>query len=151
MVERGVRPDAVTFLAFLSACRYSGLVEQGEKIFLSMRKDFNVLPETNHYACMIDIYGRTNQLEKVVAFMRMVQIELDATILGAFLNACRINENTVLAREVEEKLLSNVGDDGAQYVQLANVYATEGNWNDMGRIRKKMRKKEVKNKFASCS
>ncbi|GMY39269.1 putative pentatricopeptide repeat-containing protein At3g18840 [Fagus crenata] len=127
MVEKGVRPNAVTFLAFLSACRYSRLVEQGEKIFLSMRKDFNVLPETNHYACMIDLYGRTNQLEKVVAFMRMVQIELDAAILGAFLNACRIKENTVLAREVEEKLLSSVGDDGAQYVQLANVYAIEGN------------------------
>ncbi|GMY05846.1 putative pentatricopeptide repeat-containing protein At3g18840 [Fagus crenata] len=151
MVERGVRPDAVTFLALLSACRHSRLVEQGEKIFLSMRKDFNVLPETNHYACMIDLYGRTNQLEKVVAFMRMVPMEPDAAIWGAFLNACRINGNIVLAREMEEKLLSSVGDDGARYVQLANVYAAEGNWDDMGRIRKKMRREEVKNKFAGCS
>ena len=35
---------------------------------------------------------------------------------GAFLNACRINENTILAREVEEKLLRSVGDDEARYV-----------------------------------
>ena len=119
MVESGVRPDAITFLALLSACHHSRLVEQGEKIFHSMRKDLNVLPKTNHYVCMVDLYGRTNQLEKVVAFMRMVPIELDAAIWGAFLNACRINGNTVLAREVEEKLLSNVGDDRAQYVQFS--------------------------------
>ena len=82
LVERGVRSDAVTFLALISACCHSGLVDQGEKIFHSMRKDFNLLPETNHYACMVDLYGRTNQLEKVVAFMRMVPIELDAAIWG---------------------------------------------------------------------
>ena len=150
MVDRGVRPDAVTFLALLSACRHSGLLEQGEEIFHSMRKDFNVLPEIDHYACMIDLYGRDNQLGKVVAFMKMIPTELDAAIWGVFLNACRINGNTIFAREVEEKLLRNIGDGGARYVQLANVYAAEGNWHDMGRIRKKMRGKEVK-KLAGCS
>lgn len=150
MVDRGVRPDAVTFLALLSACRHSGLVEQGEEIFHSMRKHFNVLPEIDHYACMIDLYGRDNQLGKVVGFMKMIPTELGAAIWGVFLNACRINGNTIFAREVEEKLLGNIGDDGARYVQLANVYAAEGNWHDMGRIRKKMRGKEVK-KLAGCS
>lgn len=150
MVERGFRPDAVTFIALLSACRHCGLVEQGEDFFHSMRKDYNILPEIDHYACMIDLYGRATQLEKAIAFMRTIPIELDAVIWGAFLNACRINGNTVLAREAEENLLKSAGDDGARYVQLANVYAAEGNWDEMGRIRKKMRGKEAK-KLAGCS
>ncbi|KAG7976086.1 hypothetical protein I3843_06G131100 [Carya illinoinensis] len=150
MVERSVRPDAVTFLALLSACRHSGLVEQGEQFFHSMRTEYNILPEIEHYACMIDLYGRANQLEKAVALMKMIPIDLDAVIWGAFLNACRTNGNTAFAREAEEKLLESEGVDGARYVQLANVYAAEGNWDEMGRIRKKMRGKEVK-KLAGCS
>lgn len=149
MLERGLRPDAVTFIALLSSCRHCGLVELGEKYFVSM-VDYNILPEIDHYACMIDLYGRANQLEKAVAFMKRIPVEPDAVILGAFLNACLINRNTELARETEEKLLKIEGYNGARYVQLANVYAAEGKWVEMGRIRRKMRENEVK-KFAGCS
>lgn len=150
MLERGFRPDEVTFLALLSACRHSGLVEIGEKYFYSMVENYVITPGNDHYACMIDLYGRSNQLEKAVEFMRKIPIERDAVLLGTFLNACKISRNVELAREAEEELL-RIGDDNrAGYVQLANVYAAEGQWVEMGRIRKKMRGKEVK-KFAGCS
>lgn len=150
MLEKEFRPDEVTFLALLSACRHSGLVELGEKYFYSMAEMYAITPESDHYACMIDLYGRSNQLEKAVEFMRKIPIERDAVLLGAFLNACKINRNVELAREAEEELL-RIGDyNRAGYVQLANVYAAEGKWVEMGKIRKKMRGKEVK-KFAGCS
>ncbi|GLT58154.1 hypothetical protein SLA2020_310730 [Shorea laevis] len=150
MLKKGIWPDAVTFIALLSACRHCGLVELGERYFDSMREDYNILPEIDHYACMIDLYGRANQLEKAEAFLKSIPIEPDAVILGAFLNACRLNGCAELAREAEEKLLRVQSDNGARYVQLANIYAAEGNWDDMGRIRNQMRGKEVK-KFAGCS
>lgn len=150
MLKKSVKPDAVTFVALLSACRHRGLVEQGENIFISMKEDYNVLPEIYHYACMVDMYGRANQLEKAVEFMRKIPIQIDATIWGAFLNACQINNNTSLVDEAEEKLLKVESDNGSRYVQLANVYAADGKWVEMGRIRKKMRVKEAK-KLAGCS
>lgn len=150
LLERGLRPNAITFLALLSACRHSCLVELGEQIFYSMKKDYNVLPELDHYACMIDLYGRANRLEKALAFMRKIPIELDSGIWGAFLNACRVNGNTKLAGEAEERLLKLEGNIGDRYVQLANFYAAEGNWNEVGRIRKKMKGKDVK-KTTGCS
>ncbi|KAF9623929.1 hypothetical protein IFM89_006656 [Coptis chinensis] len=55
-----------------------------------------------------------------------------------------------LAREAEEALLRIEADNGARYVQLANVYAAEGNWREMCRIRGKMRGGEVR-KLAGCS
>ncbi|OMO63419.1 hypothetical protein COLO4_32449 [Corchorus olitorius] len=149
MLEEGIRPDVVTFIALLSACRHCGLVELGEKYFNSMTELYKILPENDHYTCMIDLYGRANQLEKAVAFMKVIPVKKDAAIMGAFLNACRLNKNAELAREAEEKLLEIEGDNGARYVQLANIYAAEGNWEEMGRIRKEMRGK-VK-KFAGCS
>ncbi|XP_022972403.1 putative pentatricopeptide repeat-containing protein At3g18840 [Cucurbita maxima] len=144
MIENDFEPDAITFIALLSACRHSGLVELGERFFDSMTNDYNISPEIDHYACMIDLYGRANELNKALAFMKRIPIELDAVIWGAFLNACRINGNTELAREAEDELLMIEGENGARYVQLANVYAAEGNWEEMGRIRKKMKGKDVK-------
>ncbi|KAM7474969.1 hypothetical protein LguiB_022212 [Lonicera macranthoides] len=150
MMARGVIPDKVTFVAILAACRHCGLIELGEKYFYSMTRDYAIIPEIDHYACMIDLYGRANQLEKAAAFMETIPIELDAVILGTFLYACKVNRNVELAREAEEKLLKIEGENGARYVQLANIYAAEGRWEEMGRVRKKMRGKEVK-KFAGCS
>ncbi|KAL6963887.1 hypothetical protein U1Q18_034894 [Sarracenia purpurea var. burkii] len=144
MLERGFRPDEVTFLALLSACRHCGLVEMGEKYFYTMIEDYAITPEINHYACMIDLYGRASQLNKAVEFMRRIPVGLDGVLLGTFLNACQINRNVELAREAEDELLKIEGDNGARYAQLANVYAAEGKWVEMGRIRKKMKEKEVK-------
>lgn len=150
MKERGLVPDAGTFIAILSACRHCGIVELGELYFTSMTEDYAILPEIDHYACLIDLYGRANQLEKAVALMREMPVEPDAVILGTFLNACKMNRNLELARDTEEKLLKIEEGNGARYVQLANIYASEGKWDDMGRIRKKMRGNEVK-KFTGCS
>lgn len=144
MKQTGLQPDAVTFVAILSACRHCGLVEEGEMYFSSMTEDYAITPETDHYACMLDLYGRSNQLEKAVAFFDKMPIEPDTIILGTFMNACKMNRNLELARMAENKLLEVEGDNGARYVQLANVYASEGKWDEMRRVMKRMRRKAAK-------
>ncbi|KAK7257917.1 hypothetical protein RIF29_32238 [Crotalaria pallida] len=150
MLRKRIKPDAVTFVALLSACRHRGLVELGEQFFISMQEDYNVVPEIYHYACMVDMYGKANQLEKAVELMRKIPIQIDATIWGAFVNACQVSSNTELVKQAEQILLKVEADNGSRYVQLANAYAAEGNWDEMGRIRKKMRGKEAK-KVTGCS
>ncbi|PIA25885.1 hypothetical protein AQUCO_10500019v1 [Aquilegia coerulea] len=126
MLESRIKPDAITFIAILSACRHAGLVDVGEKYFVSMKEDYGIVPEIDHYSCMVDLYGRTNCLDKAT------------------------NGSAKLVREAEEKLLTIEADNGARYVQLANVYAAEGNWSEMCRIRGKMGVGDVK-KIAGCS
>ncbi|GAB4837931.1 hypothetical protein Ancab_027459 [Ancistrocladus abbreviatus] len=84
MLGRGCRPNTATFIALLSACRHSGSVELGEQLFNSMATNYGIAPEVDHYACVIDLYGRANQLEKALSFMRKIPIEPDAVIWGAF-------------------------------------------------------------------
>ncbi|KAJ8573116.1 hypothetical protein K7X08_009627 [Anisodus acutangulus] len=150
MIERDFQPDEVTFLALLSVCRHRGLVKMGEKYFFSMTKDYKISPGTDHYASMIDLYGRANQLEKAVSLMEKLPMEPDAVILGAFLNACKMNRNAELAKAAEYKLLQIEGGNGSRYAQLAGIYASEGKWNEMGRVMKMMREREAK-KTAGCS
>ncbi|KAK9144179.1 hypothetical protein Sjap_004082 [Stephania japonica] len=126
------------------------LMELGEKYFASMTEDYGLVPEIDHYSCMVDLYGRAKNLKKAMEFMKKIPMELDAVILGALLNACKMNGNTELAKETENKLLKIEADNGARYVQLANAYAAKGDWAEMSRIRRKMRGGEVR-KFAGCS
>ncbi|KAK9120454.1 hypothetical protein Syun_018071 [Stephania yunnanensis] len=139
MMKSNIRPDEVTFIAVLSACRHAGLMELGDKYFDSMTEDYGLVPEIDHYSCMVDLYGRANNLRKAVEFMKKIPMELDAVILGALLNACKMNGNMELAKETENKLLKIEADNGARYVQLANAYAAKGDWAEMSRIRRKMR------------
>ncbi|KAI4382557.1 hypothetical protein MLD38_008508 [Melastoma candidum] len=150
MLEKGLKPDAATFIALLSACRHCGLVELGENYFLSMTEDFDIIPETDHFTCMIDLYGRANQLEKAVSFLRKIPFDLDAAMLGAFLNACKLSKNLEFARKAAEALLRIQEGNGSRYVQLANLYAAEENWAEMRRVRERMKDQEAK-KFAGCS
>ncbi|KAM3378567.1 putative pentatricopeptide repeat-containing protein [Capsicum galapagoense] len=150
MTEQGFQPDEVTFLALLSVCRHRGLVKLGEEYFFSMTQDYKISPGFDHYASMIDLYGRANQLDKAVSLMETLPMEPDAVILGAFLNACKMNRNAELAKAAEDKLLQIEGGNGSRYAQLAGIYASEGKWNEMGRVMKMMRGREAK-KTAGCS
>ncbi|MQL75691.1 hypothetical protein Taro_008056 [Colocasia esculenta] len=150
MMSKGVRPDSVTFIAILSACRHGGLVEAGEKCFNAMKEDYGISSEIDHYSCMVDLYCRANQLDKAMSLIKNMPFEPDAIIWGTFLNACRTSGNTDVAKEVEEKLLRMEAHSGARYVQLANAFAAEGKWREVERIRGKMRGREAK-KHAGCS
>ncbi|KAF3585732.1 hypothetical protein F2Q69_00031170, partial [Brassica cretica] len=151
MTEAGLKPDEITFIALLSACRHSGLVLEGEKYFKSMTEVYSISPEVGHYTCIIDLYGKISRLDKAIELMRGIdQVEEDAVILGAFLNACNLNKNTELVKEVEEKLLEIDGCNGSRYIHLANSYASSGRWDEMRQIRNRMRGKEL-GKFYGCS
>ncbi|KAK4258674.1 hypothetical protein QN277_005097 [Acacia crassicarpa] len=173
MVQNGVRWDERTLLSVLSACSGLQCLALGKSVhawvlkntFFSnqficnaivdlycnaMEEDHNILPGAEHYACMVDMYGRANKLYKAIEFMRKIPVEIDATIWGAFLQASRLSGNIELAKEAAEKLLKVEAHNGARYVQLANVYAAGGNWDDMGKIRNKMRGKKTR-KLAGCS
>ncbi|KAF3779421.1 putative pentatricopeptide repeat-containing protein [Nymphaea thermarum] len=139
MIQEGIKPDEISFIAIFSACRHAGLVVKGENFFNCMVTDHGITPGLDHYACMIDLFGRSNCMDKAEEMIKNIPQEPDAIVLGAFLNACRSNGKTKLAGAVEEKLLSLEADNGARYIQFANLYAAEGIWSEMGRIRGKMR------------
>ncbi|KAG9446117.1 hypothetical protein H6P81_012245 [Aristolochia fimbriata] len=72
MVTCGIRPDKVSFLSVLSACRHGGLAVEGMKLFGSMDEVYGIEPEMDHYACVVDMLCRTGHLkeaEKVICSM----------------------------------------------------------------------------------
>ncbi|KAK4337982.1 hypothetical protein RND71_042469 [Anisodus tanguticus] len=135
MKEEGIRPNSFTFTTVLTACRHSGLVEEGRKHFQSMKTEYSIVPEVEHCACMVDLLGRAGQLLEAYEFIKNMPIEPDANVWGAFLGACRIHGNLELAESVADRLYDLNPETVPFYILMKNIYAEAGRWEDVARLK----------------
>ncbi|KAF3440655.1 hypothetical protein FNV43_RR18939 [Rhamnella rubrinervis] len=59
MKEEGIEPDRVTYIGVLTACSHAGLLEEGRSVFNSIKD-----PDVDHYACLVDLFGRVGDLDE---------------------------------------------------------------------------------------
>ncbi|XP_010273754.1 PREDICTED: putative pentatricopeptide repeat-containing protein At3g11460 [Nelumbo nucifera] len=144
MQEEGIQPNSFTFTAVLTACRHSGLVEEGRKHFESMTRDYLIAPGLEQCACMVDLLGRAGRLTEAYEFIKGIPVEPDAGVWGALLGACRIHGNVELAELVAEHLIQLDPQTVTYYVLLSNIYAEAGRWEDVARLRELMKERELK-------
>nr|GEZ66931.1 hypothetical protein [Tanacetum cinerariifolium] len=78
MLKAGVKPNEVTYIAVLLACSHVGMVDEGLKHFSSMYSDHKITPKMEHYACVVDLLGRSGSLDKAVEFIKSVPLKADA-------------------------------------------------------------------------
>jgi pentatricopeptide repeat protein len=150
MLEAQVKPNSVTFTNVLCACSHTGLVNEGRTLFYQMEPVHGVVPEGKHYACMVDILGRSGLLEEAVELIEKMPLVPTASVWGALLGACRLHGNIELAEQASSRLLElDPGNHGA-YVLLSNIYAKIGKWDRVSGLRKVMRDSGLK-KEPGCS
>lgn len=135
----GVVPDAITFIAVLSACAHSGMVQEGLCIFELMKSRYGIEPNLQHYGCIIDLLGKAGMLEKAYQIVQTMPTKPNLAILGSLLSACRIHKKMDLGETVLRKIGSLSGSSGGASVLLSNIYANENRWNEVIHIRKQMR------------
>ncbi|KAI4303350.1 hypothetical protein MLD38_038994 [Melastoma candidum] len=150
MVASQIKPDYVTFIGVLFACSHAGLAEEGEKHFKSMTAVYQINPGPEHYACMIDLLGRSGKLVAAKELLHQMDVEPDATIWKALLSACRVYKDRELAERAAENLFRLEPMNSVPYVLLANIYFAAGEFEDAARIRKLMKSKGI-NKEPGCS
>lgn len=135
MINNGVPPSPISFVSVLGACSHASLVEEGKKLFESMVKEHGIYPSIEHYACMVDLYGRANMLEEAAKLIDDMRIEPDAKVWGALLGACRIHCNVELAERATSKLFELEPRNAGNYILLANTYAEAKMWDEVKRVR----------------
>ncbi|XP_010489866.2 PREDICTED: pentatricopeptide repeat-containing protein At3g16610 [Camelina sativa] len=141
MRDTGVNPDEVTFLAILSACSHSGLVDEGKQLFKSMsRGDFIVIPRIDHYIYMTDLLARAGHLDEAYDFVNKMPFEPDIRVLGTLLSACWTYNNVELGDEVSKKMQS-LGGTTESLVLLSNTYSAAERWEDAENIRMTQKKR----------
>ncbi|XP_068643843.1 pentatricopeptide repeat-containing protein At3g24000, mitochondrial-like [Aristolochia californica] len=150
MINEDVIPNSVTFVSVLNACSHAGLVAECLRYFQLMQTDYHIKPVLHHYACVVDLLGRSGHLKEALLFINRMPLEPTSLIWRSFLGACRIHKNLELGIYASNRLFDLDLQDDSTYVLLANMYATAGQWSDAARVRKMMRERGV-SKVPGCS
>ncbi|KAL2329611.1 hypothetical protein Fmac_017192 [Flemingia macrophylla] len=135
MQETRVHVDSVSYLSVLSACRHAGLLQEGRNIFRSMTEKHNLEPNTEHYACMVDLLGRAGLFDEVLSLINEMPTKPDAQVWGALLGACKMHSNVKLGEVALHHLLKLEPRNAVHYIVLSDIYAQCGRWIDARRTR----------------
>ncbi|KAF0892317.1 hypothetical protein E2562_014875 [Oryza meyeriana var. granulata] len=130
MKEKGLKPDAVTFLSVISACNYSGLVDEGLALYRSM-DSFGLSATPQHHCCVVDLLAKAGRVEEAYEFIQGLGEEGDFfAIWGSLLASCKTQGKQELAKLVTSKLLDIEKQYGrAGYnVLLSQVLAAEADF-----------------------
>lgn len=153
MKDCGINPDAITIVAVLSACNYTGLINEGLEIFESMEGEYGIKPSKEHFACVVDMLGRVGRVVEAYEFAQKLGKEGSSLgIWGSLLSACKIHQEFELGKVVANKLLEMEGADmiTGYHVLLSNMHAEEGNWEYVKTTRKEMLERGL-TKEVGCS
>lgn len=139
MVEANASPDAITFVSLLSACAHMGLVEEGQRFFRMMRNDYGVRPAVEHYACMVNLYGRAGLIDEAYdVIVNRMDTEAGPTVWGALLYGCYLHGNVDLGEIAATALFELEPDNEHNYELLMKAYASAGRSDDVQRVKAMM-------------
>ncbi|KAK6139411.1 hypothetical protein DH2020_026849 [Rehmannia glutinosa] len=139
-----VKPNDITFIALLNACAHAGLVHEGLKYFVLMKRTYLVEPTVEHYGCVVNLLGKSGYLNEAENLISSMPMKPNCAVWGALLCACRIHNNIELGERVGEILLDLEPENSGRYTLLSNIYAKAGKWERAEKVRLLMKEKGVK-------
>ncbi|CAA7023008.1 unnamed protein product [Microthlaspi erraticum] len=150
MVASGIRPDYITFIGLLFACSHAGLIEEAERYFDAMRTVYGITPGAEHYACMIDLFGRSGDFDKAEELLNQMEVEPDATVWKAILAASRKHGNIENGERAAKNLMELEPNNAVPYVLLSNMYSAAGRQEEAANVRRLMKSRNI-SKEPGCS
>ncbi|KAK4770057.1 hypothetical protein SAY87_030589 [Trapa incisa] len=150
MQSENIKPDAVSYLAVLTACSHSGLLEESQEIFLRLCCDSMVKPQVEHFSCMVDVLGRSGRVQEAKNVIECMPIRPNVGIWQTLLSACKVHGYLELGQEVGEVLLKMDSSNPVNYVMMSNIYLDAGYYKKSENVRELVKRKRLE-KVGGCS
>ncbi|MED6157011.1 hypothetical protein PIB30_019496 [Stylosanthes scabra] len=144
MKERRVKLDSITLLAVLSACNHAGLVSEAQLIFKQASADSKIQLTLEHYACLIDLLGRSGKLEDAMETLRTMPMEPSARMWSSLVSSCKLHRRLDIAEILAPQLIRSEPKNAANYALLNMIYAEHGHWLGVEKAREIMKLQRVK-------
>jgi hypothetical protein len=119
------------------------------KIFRSM-ENYGLAPTVEHYTCAVDLLGRTGHTREAEKFICEMPVPADGVVWGALLTACWYSMDLEMGEKVSQRLFSMGTKHRSAYVAMSNIYAKLGKWEDVVKVRTRLRSLNAK-KEPGCS
>ncbi|KAG7530075.1 Pentatricopeptide repeat [Arabidopsis thaliana x Arabidopsis arenosa] len=139
MRHENVSPDHISFLALLYACSHAGLLDEGRRFLKIMELEYKLEPWPEHYVCLVDMLGRANCVVEAFEFVKMMKTEPTTEVWCALLAACRSHSEKEIGEIAAQRLLELEPKNPGNLVLVSNVFAEQGRWNDVEKVRAKMK------------
>ncbi|KAF8398382.1 hypothetical protein HHK36_017309 [Tetracentron sinense] len=150
MRKEGFLPDKITMLAALQACSYSGLCEEGFRLFNDMEPRYGIKPVIEHHACMVDLLGRAGHSSDAVDFIKCSQFAASPLLWRTLVNICKLQGDMNFGILASKYLLNLAPDQASSYILVSNMYAGGGMLKAAAEVRTVMNDLKV-SKEAGCS
>ncbi|KAL5807830.1 hypothetical protein ACOSQ3_028521 [Xanthoceras sorbifolium] len=139
-----VKPDNLTFIAVLSGCSHSGLVDQGLYYFHNLESVYGLTPKIEHYACMVDLLGRVGRLEEAEMLIKKMPIPPNEVVLGSLLGSCNVHGKLQLGERIMQELIQMDPHNTEYHILLSNMYALAGNGDRANSLRRVLKNKGIR-------
>ncbi|KAH7293461.1 hypothetical protein KP509_28G026700 [Ceratopteris richardii] len=124
MLEQGVKPNSITFLCLLVTCSHNNLVAKGQEYFMMMIEQFGIMPSSDHFCCMVDLFSRSGSLIEAEKFLEALPCSPSKDIWMPLLSACRMNAEIDIGYKCFEQLVNMDPDCASSYVLMSNLHAS---------------------------
>ncbi|XP_050363575.1 pentatricopeptide repeat-containing protein At2g15690, mitochondrial-like isoform X2 [Argentina anserina] len=89
--EAGLKPDGQMFIGVFYACSIVGDANEGLLHFKSMRKDYGIVPTTDHYVSVVDMLGSIGLLDEALEFIEKMTLEPNVDVWKTLMHYCRVH------------------------------------------------------------
>lgn len=134
MQKDNVVPNSSTFANLLTVCSHAGQLDKGLRVFEMMTVKYGLMPTSQHFACMVDLLGRSGHLQKAQELLREIP-EISSSVFSSLLGAAGHHLDPKLGEDMAKELSELEPGNRATFVVLSNIYAATGRWEDVERIR----------------
>jgi hypothetical protein len=93
---------------------------------------------------MVDLLGRAGHLDEACKLIQNMVVPPDSIIWVALLSACQIHRYLELADRIGEIIIASHYPNPGLCILLSNIYAAEGSWKDVARVRRIGKEKRIK-------
>ncbi|KAK3120223.1 hypothetical protein QOZ80_9AG0683950 [Eleusine coracana subsp. coracana] len=131
-----VQPNNYTLVAVLSACKNTGLVEEGMALLKCMKEQYGIKPDIEHMSCVVDMLCRTGRLIDACRLIQSSHSEhaKSPMLWGTLLSGSRSWGDLVIGVTAARQLVSLEPENRANYKMLADIYVSLGRRDDANDI-----------------
>ncbi|MCO5571107.1 hypothetical protein L7F22_024839 [Adiantum nelumboides] len=126
MIHVGMKPNSITFMCLLAACRSLDLVEEGCQFFASMQREHGIFPEIEHYGCMVDILGKTGHGDAAEDLIETVPTASNIVCWTSLLSSCKGYPDIPLGKRSFDHAVQIDLTNTSVYVLMSKLYKGVG-------------------------
>lgn len=101
------------------------------------------LRQVKNITLCVDLLRRSGKMVEAYELVREMPVEVTKSIVGAFFNGCKVHGRRDLAKMTAEAILKMELRRPGGFVTLLNIYAADGEWEEVEKVRKVMKQRKV--------